>query len=40
MYTVLNEYICGQWRSKEGEVGVYTPGRRRWRRINRLCSTV
>jgi len=23
-YAVLNEYICDQWRSKEGEVG-YTP---------------
>jgi len=25
-YTVLNEYICGQCRSKGGEVEVYTLG--------------
>jgi len=37
-HTVLNEYICGQWRSKGGEVvRIYSPGRRRLGRINTLC---
>jgi len=39
-YAVLNEYICGQWRSKGRDVEIYAPGRRRWGRINTLCSIV